>query len=135
MTRKLLDTTFLIHHWGGHDDVATYLESQPDETTYVTTTLNIKEVAVGRRLSGRFDAEEIRSQFEWVETVPISESVAWEAAALEAPLFEDETIQGERINALTSDVLIAGAATDLGATVVTKNVEDFRTLGVPVESY
>ncbi|WP_247729857.1 type II toxin-antitoxin system VapC family toxin [Halovivax limisalsi] len=135
MTRKLLDTTFLIHHWGGHDDVATYLESQPADATFFTTTLNLKEIAVGRRLVDQFDAAEIRRQFEWIRTVPVTESVAWETAALEAPLYADETIQRDRINSLSIDALVAGAAAELGATVVSKNVTDFETLDVPVESY
>jgi len=135
MTPKLLDTTFLIHHWGGHDDVAAYLESQPDGTSYLTTTLNLKELAVGRQLVGQFDAAEIRRQFEWVETVPITASIAWEIAALEAPLYADDGVQGDRINSLAIDAVVAGAAVERDATVVTKNDADFDALGVPVESY
>jgi predicted nucleic acid-binding protein len=44
-------------------------------------------------------------------------------------------VNRDRINALAGDAIIAGAAVDLNATVVTRNVEDFRTLGVPVETY
>ena len=38
---KLLDTTFLIHYWGGVDGVAEYLEAN-EESEFVTTSLNIK---------------------------------------------------------------------------------------------
>ncbi|WP_136600532.1 PIN domain-containing protein [Salinigranum halophilum] len=41
----------------------------------------------------------------------------------------------DRINALAGDAMIAVAAAELDATVVTRNVEDFRTLGVPAETY
>ena len=61
MDRKLLDTTFLIHHWGGRESVRSYLESQPEEVEYVTTTINLKEIAVGRMLVDEFDSVEIRS--------------------------------------------------------------------------
>lgn len=135
MTVKLLDTTFLIHHWGGHSDVKTYLEAQPDGTEYLTTAFNLKEIAVGRKLTGDFDPAEIRSQFEWVRVVPITPSTAWNIADLEAPLHRDDEVNADRINALTADAIVAGAALEYDATVVSNNVEDFRTLGVPVESY
>ena len=135
MAPKLLDTTFLIHHWGGRESVRSYLEAQPDGTDYVTTTINLKEIAVGRKLVGEFDPVEIRSQFEWVRVVPITLAVAWEAAGIEARLHRTEGTNRDRIDALAGDVLTAGAAVDLDATVVTENVEDFRALGVPTESY
>jgi predicted nucleic acid-binding protein len=134
MARKLLDTTFLIHHWGGHESVKSYLETQPQETEYVTTTINLKEIAVGRTLVDAFDPAEIRSQFAWVEVVPITPEIAWEVAEIEAALYRKEMNQ-DRINSLAGDALIAGAAVELDATVVTENVDDFETLGVPTESY
>lgn len=135
MATKLLDTTFLVHHWGGHADVETFLASQPDGTDYITTTINLKELAVGRKLMGAFDPSELLAQFEWVRIVPISKAVAWAVADLEAPLHRAESINRDRINALAGDALIAGAAAEHDATVVSRNVEDFEALGVPVESY
>jgi len=135
MAPKLLDTTFLIHHWGGRESVRSYLESQSDGTEYVTTTINLKEIAVGRKLVGEFDPVEIRSQFEWVRVVPITPGIAWEAAEIEARLHRAEGTNRDRIDSLAGDVIVAGAAADLDATVVTENVEDFRALGVPTEPY
>lgn len=135
MAPKLLDTTFLIHHWGGRESVRSYLESQSDGTEYVTTTINLKEIAVGRKLVGEFDPVAIRSQFEWVRIVPITPDIAWEAAEIESRLHRAEETNQDRINSLAGDVIIAGAAVDLGATVVTENVEGFRALGVPTEPY
>lgn len=135
MAPKLLDTTFLIHHWGGRESVRSYLEAQPEGTEYVTTTINLKEIAVGRMLVDAFDPVEIRSQFEWARVVPITPAVAWEAARIEARLHRADGINRDRINSLAGDAIIAGAAADLGATVVTKDVEDFRALGVPAETY
>ena len=135
METKLLDTTFLIHHWGGRETVRAYLEAQPATTEYVTTTINLKEIAVGRKLVGAFDPLEIRTQFEWVQVVPITPAIAWETAEIEARLYEDEEINQDRIDALTADAIIAGAARELDATVVSNDVDDFRSLGVPVEAY
>ncbi|WP_318567690.1 hypothetical protein [Salinigranum marinum] len=39
------------------------------------------------------------------------------------------------INSLATDAIVAGAATELDATDVTDNVEHFRTLDVPTETY
>ena len=135
MSIKLLDTTFLIHHWAGRESVATYLEAQPDEMKYVTTTINLKELAVGRKLIDAFDPAEIRSQFEWVRVVPIDQQIAWETAELESRLYRSKTVNRDRINALAADAIIAGAAVALDATVVSNDVDDFRELGVPVEAY
>jgi hypothetical protein len=135
MARKLLDTTFLIHHWGGRESVKSYLEAQPEGTEYVTTTINLKEIAVGRKLVDAFDPEEIETQFEWVEVVPITTGIAWEIAEIEARLHRAEDVNRDRINSLAGDAVIAGAAVTLDATVVTDNAADFRALGVPTETY
>lgn len=135
MAIKLLDTTFLVHHWSGRTAVKSYLEAQPEETEYVTTTLNLEEIAVGRKLMNEFDTTEIREQFRWLRIVPISTEIAWAAADIEAPFHSDDSVNRDRINALAGDVLIAGAAAHLDATVVSNNADDFRDLGVPVESY
>ncbi len=135
MDRKLLDTTFLIHHWGGRESVKSYLESQPEGTEYVTTAINLKEIAVGRKLVGEFDPVEIQSQFEWVRVVPVTPASAWEVAEIESDLHQADEVNRDRINALAGDAIIAGVAAELGATVVTDNVDDFETLGVPAERY
>ena len=98
-------------------------------------TLRVKEIAVGRKLTGEFDPVEIRSQFEWVRVVPITPEIAWEVAEIEARLYGDEDVDRDRIDSLAVDAIIAGAASELGATVVTENVEDFERLGVDVEGY
>lgn len=135
MPTKLLDTTFLIHYWAGRDAAAEYLDAHEETCEFVTTPINLKEIAVGRRLQDAFDPDEIRSTFEWVRVVPFETEHAFVAGALEAPLHEDGDVNRQRVNALAGDLLIAAVAEDLNATVVTENVEDFQLLGVPVESY
>lgn len=132
---KLLDTTFLVHYWAGRDTVKQYLERH-EELEFITTTLNIKEIAVGRELQGYLSRHEILSTFEWLTIVPFQRDHAFVAGELEAQLHRDETVNQDRINSLIGDVLIAAVATETGATVVTENTDDFEMLdGVSVEEY
>jgi len=132
---KLLDTTFLIHYWGGREATKTYLEAHED-AEFVTTTLNLKEIAVGLSLQGNLDRHQLLSTFEWVETVPFQTDHAVVAGELEAALQRDDAINQDKINALAGDLLIAAVAKATGATVVTENVADFELFdGVSVEGY
>jgi predicted nucleic acid-binding protein len=132
---KLLDTTFLIHYWGGDDAVASYLNAHED-SEFITTTLNIKEIAVGRELQGQLSRPEIRSTFDWVRIVPFEAEHAFIAGELEATLHRDESVNQDRINALAGDLLIAAVAKEQNATVVTENTVDFEQFDdVSVESY
>lgn len=136
MATKLLDTTFLIHYWAGRKAVEEYLEAHEATDEFVTTSINLKEIAVGRVLQGKFDPTEIRSKFEWVETVPFDTDHAMRAGQMEATLRTDNEVNQQKVNELTGDLLIAAVAADLNATVVTRNVDDFEMLdGVSVEAY
>ena len=132
---KLLDTTFLIHYWVGRDSVRDFL-TEHEETEYVTSTLNLKEIAVGRELQGNGDRQDILTTFEWVRIIPFQREHAFVAGELEATLHRDGSVNQDKINSLTADLLIAAVAKEIGATVVTKNTEDFEFLpNVSVESY
>ena len=132
---KLLDTTFLIHYWGGREDAKTYLKEHP-HSEFATTTLNIKEIAVGRELQNRLNKQEILTRFDWVTLIPFQTEHAFVAGGLEAELHRERGVNQDKINALFGDVLIAAVAKEMGATVVTKNVEDFKRFeSVPVEDY
>jgi predicted nucleic acid-binding protein len=132
---KLLDTTFLIHYWGGEDAVRDYLKTHED-AEFVTTTLNLKEIAVGRTRQDAFDRAEIRSTFEWVRVLPFERNHAFAAAELETSLHRREDVNQDRINALAGDVLVAAVAKERNATVVTRNIEDFEAFeGVTVDAY
>lgn len=135
MTTKLLDTTFLIHYWAGRDAVASYLDAHEDDATFLTTTINLKEIAVGRRLQGELDPAEIRATFDWLEIHPFRPEHAFAAADLEAPLHDDETTNRAEVNSLAADVLVAAVAETTDATVVTRNTADFERLGVDTEPY
>lgn len=84
---KLLDTTFLIHYWSGNEDAGSYLAAHDDTDEFVTTPINLmRELAVGRRRQGQFDARELDATFGWVTVVPFDAEQAYEAARLEADL-------------------------------------------------
>jgi len=135
---KLLDTTFLVHHYRGNERVETYLsehDSRVDGDLF-TTTINLKEVAVGTHLlEDDPTIADVVSDFGWLDIEPFGIEDAHHAGAIHARLVEDETVPTDRITALTGDLLIAAAARRRDATVVTENVTDFETLGVPTEEY
>jgi len=132
---KLLDTTFLIHYWAGREAVENYLETH-EEDEFVTTTLNIKEIAVGRSIQGKLDPYEIHSTFEWTTIIPFRAEHAFIAGELEAELHRDEGINQDKINSLAGDLLIATIAKEMGATIVTQNTDDFQIFeGVSVDTY
>lgn len=132
---KLLDTTFLIHYWAGREAVKEYLETH-EEAEFVTTTLNIKELAVGRAIQEKLDAVEIQTIFEWLTIIPFQQEHAFVAGELEAQLHQDERINQDKINSLAGDLLIAAVAKETGATVVTRNTDDFQIFdGVTVDGY
>ncbi len=132
---KLLDTTFLIHYWGGRESVEAYLDTH-ERCEFVTTTINIKEIAVGRALQNSLDPFEIRSAFDWLTISPFTAEHAFIAGELERDLHQNESINSDKINALAADVLIAAVAKEKDAVVVTRNTEDFSIFdGVSVETY
>ncbi|MFB6253203.1 MAG: type II toxin-antitoxin system VapC family toxin [Halobacteriaceae archaeon] len=132
---KLLDTTFLIHYWAGSDEVKEYLETN-DEAEFATTTINIKEVAVGRALQDQLNPYDLQSTFQWLTIIPFQVTHAFVAAELEAKLHRNENINQDKINAVAGDVLIAAVAKQIDATVVTQNSNDFELFeDVSIETY
>lgn len=136
MSKKLLDTTFLIHYWGGRERAESYLEANEASSDFLTTTLNLQEIAIGLEFSGDLDPVTVGTVFDWVEFVPFEPKHAYEAARLETTIRRDDSINGDKLNELTADVLIAAVGKHRNATIVTENVEDFELIdGVDVESY
>jgi predicted nucleic acid-binding protein len=132
---RLLDTTFLVDHQRGKEDVARFLEDCDDrDETLVTSSINLKEIAVGKILveEPTPTAEDVLADFGWLEVEPFSENHALEAALMEAELRESDDYEPE----LAADVLIAGVARSLDVPVVTHNTSDFETFeDVSVEDY
>ncbi len=124
--RYLLDTTVLIDHAHGRAGAGELLEqlfSEPHE-------LMVCDVVVTEALSKGPDEEilvigALIRAVEYVATHP--EAARWAAESRRRP-----RATGPRSLA---DAIIAGIATNLGATVVTRNPRDFESQGVPVRAY
>lgn len=130
---KFLDTTFLIDHQNGEARAKSYLDQHESET-FVTSTINIKKIAVGRVIvqTPSPSQQEIRNDFDWLRIEPFSLSHALEAAGIEADLRE----VGDYRQNLASDILVGGVAKTLNAPVVTQNATDFDLFsGVSTETY
>jgi len=130
---KLLDTTFLVDHQRGNENVAEFLERQDSNENLVMSSINLKEIAVGKIMvedpTPSFD--NVLSDFGWLTVEPFDEAHALEAARIEAELRDS----GDYKPDLSADILIAGVARDIGAPVITRNVSDFETIGVDTETY
>lgn len=132
---KLLDTTFLIDYLGGEPAVERYLSAHED-AEFATTALNLKEIAVGRALQGDLDRHELRATFEWLDIVPFRPQHAIIAGEMEARLHANDETNQDKVRSLAVDILIAAVADAAGATVVTRNVDDFELFeSISVESY
>jgi predicted nucleic acid-binding protein len=130
---KFLDTTFLIDHQHGTPQVESYLKAHENET-FVTSVLNLKEVAVGRFMTQTPSPtqQDIRDDFHWLQVEPFSLSHGLAAAEIEADLRNDD--RHHSISA--TDIFIGGVAKTLNAPVVTRNTQDFDLFfGVAVETY
>jgi predicted nucleic acid-binding protein len=110
--------------------------SEHEEEDLVTSTTNVKEIAVGAHTVSDPTVEELLADLGWVRILPFTAEHAYFAGMLEADLRADPDVQQDRINSLIGDLLIAGVARAIDAPVVTRNVEDFGLLeGVAVEEY
>ena len=122
----LLDTTVLIDHAHGRAGAPLLLEElfgRGDE-------LFVCDVIVSEALSKGSDAEiavigTLIRALEYVSTHP--EAARWAGEA--------RRTRGSTAGRSLADAIIAGVATYLGATVVTRNPADYARLGVQVLAY
>lgn len=124
------DTSFLVDYVDGREATATFLAANEREAFY-TPTVALFELHRGEidPEAGR-DRETISGWFDWAQPLPLSAAAAAEAATIDASLHDDGSPIGAR------DALIAGIARDAGATVVTRNTDEFRRVpSLDVVSY
>ncbi|MDL5361426.1 PIN domain-containing protein [Halalkalicoccus sp. NIPERK01] len=132
---KLLDTTFLVDYERGEEAVAEFLTVHEDGEEFVTSTICMKELAVGKHAIGSPSKADLVGDYGWLRIVPFTIEHAHEAGVLEATLRADET-RRDRVASLAGDVLIAGVASHLDAAVVTRNTDDFEAFeDVAVDRY
>ncbi len=131
---KLLDTTFLVDYERGDRRVASYLEDN-EQADFRTSTLCIKELAVGRHLVSDPSPADVLAPYGWLEVIPFDTGHAIRAGEMESELHADDSVTRDRIDAITGDLLVAAVAAVHDATVVTDNASDFEPFDVPVEGY
>ena len=131
---KLLDTTFLVDYERGEEAVAEYLEAN-EAAEFVTSTLCVKELAVGKHIIDDPTLADVLAPYGWLEVVPFRTGHAVAAGEMEAELHADGSVSREYIDAVAGDLLIAAVARTMDATVVTNNREDFERFDVAVEGY
>ena len=131
---KLLDTTFLVDYERGEEAVAEYLEAN-GAVEFVTSTLCVKELAVGRHIVGDPTLADVLAPYGWLEVVPFRADHAIAAGEMEAELHADESVNRDYIDAVAGDLLIAAVARAMDATVVTNDRDDFERFDVAVEGY
>ena len=131
---KLLDTTFLVDYERGEEVVAEYLEGN-EAADFVTSTLCIEELAVGKHVAGDPTGADVLAPYGWLEVVPFRTDHAIVTGEMEAELRADESVNRDYINAVAGDLLIAAVARAMDATVITNNREDFDRFDVAVEGY
>ena len=114
------DTSFLANYLQGKQYTVEFLEENEDEPYYTTSVVRF-ELFNGalKHPSPEKTVEGVRMGIEWVSVEPLDDGMAEEAARIQDAL-------RDRGSVLSSfDVLIAGAARAVGATLVTGD-DDFE---------
>jgi predicted nucleic acid-binding protein len=123
---RILDTTLLIDYANDLPGAVAMLERLFTEAD----DLLVCDAVVAEALSGgtpdeRRSIASLITALEYVSTTP--EASAWAGEA--------RRLRGAGGPRTLGDALIAGVAWSLGATVVTRNPDDFVRMGVPVLTY
>jgi predicted nucleic acid-binding protein len=123
---RILDTTLLIDYANGRFGAGALLERLFEEAD----DLLVCDAVVAEAFSKGTDDERraiasLIAAVEYVSTTP--EAAAWAGEA--------RRLRGASGPRTLGDALIAGVAWSLGATVVTRNPDDFMRMGVPVLAY
>lgn len=135
--RRLLDTTFLVHYLTRPREIEAYLaEHDSPETTFLTSAISLKELAVGlHAVEEEPSLADLTGDLAWLDLVPFGPPHAFHAGAIEHDC-RDRGLPQEQLDALGGDILIGGTARAEDATVVTRNTAAFHRMpGVQVESY
>ena len=125
----LLDTNIIseMRRTKPHGAVRTWLESIAEADLYVSA-VTIGEIQAGIEITREHDNARAAELESWLDQVMASSNVL----ALDAPAFRTWARLMHRCSDdLSHDAMIAATAQLHGFTVVTRNVKDFRSFGVP----
>ena len=122
----VLDTTLLIDHAADRPGAVALVRRLFEETADVYTCDAVVAEACSRGTDEELAAIATMIQaLEYVATHP--DAARWAG--------ETRRVRGRTSPRTLGDALIAGVAWSLGATVVTRNPDDFVRMGVPVLAY
>jgi predicted nucleic acid-binding protein len=125
--RYLLDTTFVIDHLRGESTTGARLARLfADGDVLMVNEVVVCEAATGARLHPDPDLAALLEPMEFIQP-------GAEAAVTAGRWRAEARARGQALS--LADSLIAAAADVAGATVLTRNVRDFRLTPVPVEDY
>jgi tRNA(fMet)-specific endonuclease VapC len=127
----VLDTNTLIYYFKGQGQVAQNLKSvSPQEIGVSTIVLFEQQVGIAKSTSPAKRTQQLQQLLSRVNLVPFDREAALAAATIRAQLEQ----QGTPIGSM--DVLIAGTALSLQATLVTHNVSEFsRVAGLAITDW
>lgn len=127
----VLDTNTLIYYFKGMGQVARNLSSvSPQEVLIPTVVLFELQVGIAKSTSPQKRSQQLQQLLSQVNVVLFDRDAALAAATIRAQLERQGTPIG------TIDVLIAGVALSLQATLVTHNVAEFsRVSGLAIADW
>jgi tRNA(fMet)-specific endonuclease VapC len=127
----VLDTNTLIYYFKGQGQVAQNLANvSPQEIGVSTIVLFELQVGIAKSTSPAKRTQQLQQLLSRVNLVPFDSDAALAAATIRAQLEQ----QGTPIGSM--DVLIAGTAVALQATLITHNVNEFsRVLGLAIADW
>ncbi|THE62951.1 type II toxin-antitoxin system VapC family toxin [Salinadaptatus halalkaliphilus] len=125
----VLDTTFLVDYLEEEPATAAFLEAHRNKPFFATTLTLFEAYRGGARTAGRDGVDRVADALDWIEPLEQTESIAREAAVIEAELLE----AGAPIN--LGDILIAATCRHNGARLVTRDGDFERVEGVETVGY
>jgi tRNA(fMet)-specific endonuclease VapC len=119
----VLDTNTLIYYFKGQGQVGQYLANIPAEEIIISTIVVFElQVGIAKSNSPAKRTQQLQQILSRVNQVDFDRNMAFSAATIRAQLEQ----QGTPIGPM--DVLIAGTAMSLQATLVTHNVREFSRI-------